>query len=133
MQDQNMKRTSAEKKIDLPAIPDKYYFTIGEVSQLCKLKQHVLRYWEQEFPQLAPNRRGNRRSYERKDVLMVREIRSLLYEHGFTIEGARARLTTDNKQKRVSETKVMDSINRTITDLENVLKELESDDDKSGA
>ena len=127
MQDQNMKRTSTEKTADLPTIPDKYYFTIGEVSELCKLKQHVLRYWEQEFPQLAPNRRGNRRYYERKDVLMVREIRSLLYEHGFTIEGARARLSTDNKEKRVNDTKVKDSLSRAISELEGVLSELESD------
>lgn len=114
------------KTIELPPIPDKYYFTIGEVSQICKLKQHVLRYWEQEFPQLAPNRRGNRRYYERKDVIMVREIRSLLYEHGFTIDGARARLSSDTKEKRISDTKVMDSISRAITELEGILDDLES-------
>ncbi len=114
------------KTIDLPPIPDKYYFTIGEVSQICKLKQHVLRYWEQEFPQLAPNRRGNRRYYERKDVIMVREIRSLLYEEGFTIEGARARLSSDTKEKRMSDTKVMDSIHRAISELESILTELET-------
>lgn len=78
---------------ELPPIPGKRYFTIGEVSDLCAVKPHVLRYWEQEFPQLKPvKRRGNRRYYQHHDVVMVREIRSLLYEHGFTIGGARQRL-----------------------------------------
>ncbi|MCP3665685.1 MAG: MerR family transcriptional regulator [Gammaproteobacteria bacterium] len=78
---------------DLPAIPGKRYFTIGEVSELCGVKPHVLRYWEQEFPQLKPvKRRGNRRYYQRHDVLMIRQIRSLLYEQGFTIGGARQQL-----------------------------------------
>lgn len=77
----------------LPPIPDKRYFTIGEVSGLCDVKPHVLRYWEQEFPQLKPvKRRGNRRYYQRHDVMMVREIRNLLYNEGFTIGGARQRL-----------------------------------------
>ncbi len=79
---------------ELPVIPGKRYFTIGEVSELCAVKPHVLRYWEQEFPQLKPiKRRGNRRYYQRHDVLLIRQIRSLLYEHGFTIGGARLRLT----------------------------------------
>ncbi|MGH8506706.1 MAG: MerR family transcriptional regulator [Stenotrophobium sp.] len=78
---------------DLPEIPRKRYFAIGEVSELCDVKAHVLRYWEQEFPQLKPTkRRGNRRYYQQDDVLMVRRIRSLLYEQGFTIGGARQRL-----------------------------------------
>ena len=78
---------------ELPAIPAKRYFTIGEVSDLCAVKPHVLRYWEQEFPALKPvKRRGNRRYYQRHDVLMIRQIRALLYEQGFTISGARARL-----------------------------------------
>ena len=78
---------------ELPAIPAKRYFTIGEVSELCGVKPHVLRYWEQEFPALKPvKRRGNRRYYQRHDVLMIRQIRALLYEQGFTITGARARL-----------------------------------------
>ena len=78
---------------ELPVIPGKRYFTIGEVSELCAVKPHVLRYWEQEFPQLNPvKRRGNRRYYQRHDVLMVRQIRSLLYEQGYTIGGARLRL-----------------------------------------
>jgi DNA-binding transcriptional MerR regulator len=78
---------------ELPPIPAKRYFTIGEVSDLCAVKPHVLRYWEQEFPQLKPvKRRGNRRYYQRHDVLMIRQIRSLLHEQGFTILGARQRL-----------------------------------------
>ena len=78
----------------LPEIPDKRYFTIGEVSALCEVKQHVLRYWEQEFPQLKPaKRRGNRRYYQRHDVLMIRQIKSLLYEQGYTIGGARSSLS----------------------------------------
>jgi len=78
---------------ELPAIPGKRYFTIGEVSELCGVKPHVLRYWEQEFPQLKPvKRRGNRRYYQRQDVIIIRQIRSLLYEQGFTIGGARQRL-----------------------------------------
>jgi DNA-binding transcriptional MerR regulator len=78
---------------NLPAIPAKRYFSIGEVSELCDVKPHVLRYWEQEFPQLEPlKRRGNRRYYQRQDVILIRQIRSLLYEHGFTIGGARQRL-----------------------------------------
>lgn len=83
----------AELKLELPEIPRKRYFAIGEVSDLCDVKPHVLRYWEQEFPQLKPvKRRGNRRYYQQEDVLLVRRIRSLLYEQGFTIGGARQRL-----------------------------------------
>ena len=78
---------------ELPAIPAKRYFTIGEVSELCGVKPHVLRYWEQEFTQLKPlKRRGNRRYYQHHEVLLIRRIRELLYEHGFTINGARNRL-----------------------------------------
>ena len=78
---------------ELPPIPAKRYFTIGEVSDLCAVKPHVLRYWEQEFTSLNPvKRRGNRRYYQRHDVLMIRQIRSLLYDQGFTIGGARQRL-----------------------------------------
>ena len=78
---------------ELPPIPAKRYFTIGEVSELCGVKPHVLRYWEQEFPQVQPvKRRGNRRYYQRQDVILIRQIRSLLYHEGFTIGGARQRL-----------------------------------------
>jgi DNA-binding transcriptional MerR regulator len=77
----------------LPAIPAKRYFTIGEVSELCGVKPHVLRYWEQEFSQLKPvKRRGNRRYYQHHEVLLVRRIRELLYDQGFTISGARNKL-----------------------------------------
>ena len=88
----------ASNNNELPPIPGKRYFTIGEVSELCGVKPHVLRYWEQEFPQLKPvKRRGNRRYYQHHDVLLIREIRGLLYEQGFTIGGARLQLDTDNK------------------------------------
>ena len=84
----------ASNNNELPAIPGKRYFAIGEVSELCGVKPHVLRYWEQEFPQLKPvKRRGNRRYYQRHDVIMIRQIRSLLYEQGFTIGGARQQLS----------------------------------------
>jgi DNA-binding transcriptional MerR regulator len=80
-------------KVQLPPIPAKRYFTIGEVSELCGVKPHVLRYWEQEFTQLKPvKRRGNRRYYQHHEVLLIRRIRDLLYEQGFTISGARNRL-----------------------------------------
>ncbi len=82
---------------ELPTIPGKRYFTIGEVSDLCAVKPHVLRYWEQEFSQVKPlKRRGNRRYYQRQDVILIRQIRGLLYEQGFTIGGARQRLTSDD-------------------------------------
>ena len=88
----------------LPAIPGKRYFTIGEVSELCGVKPHVLRYWEQEFPQLKPvKRRGNRRYYQRHDVIMIRQIRSLLYEQGFTIGGARQRLSGEQAKEDVTQ------------------------------
>jgi DNA-binding transcriptional MerR regulator len=81
------------KNAQLPPIPAKRYFTIGEVSELCGVKPHVLRYWEQEFTQLKPvKRRGNRRYYQHHEVLLIRKIRELLYEQGFTISGARNRL-----------------------------------------
>ena len=83
----------SRRKPELPPIPAKRYFTIGEVSDLCGVKPHVLRYWEQEFTQLKPvKRRGNRRYYQHHEVLLIRRIRELLYEEGFTISGARNRL-----------------------------------------
>ena len=86
-------RISKTELIVLPAIPAKRYFTIGEVSELCGVKPHVLRYWEQEFSQLKPvKRRGNRRYYQHHEVLLIRRIRELLYEQGFTISGARNKL-----------------------------------------
>jgi DNA-binding transcriptional MerR regulator len=84
----------SDTPIVLPPIPAKRYFTIGEVSDLCGVKPHVLRYWEQEFTQLKPvKRRGNRRYYQHHEVLLIRKIRELLYEQGFTISGARNRLS----------------------------------------
>ncbi|MDB5767238.1 MAG: Transcriptional regulator, MerR family [Collimonas fungivorans] len=86
-------RISKSELVVLPPIPAKRYFTIGEVSDLCGVKPHVLRYWEQEFTQLKPvKRRGNRRYYQHHEVLLIRRIRELLYEHGFTISGARNKL-----------------------------------------
>jgi len=86
-------RPNKPEPVVLPPIPAKRYFTIGEVSDLCGVKPHVLRYWEQEFTQLKPvKRRGNRRYYQHHEVLLIRRIRELLYEQGFTISGARNRL-----------------------------------------
>src|ERR1700754_2373390 len=94
----------------LPAIPAKRYFTIGEVSDLCGVKPYVLRYWEQEFTQLKPmKRRGNRRYYQHHEVLLIRRIRELLYEQGFTISGARNRLTELVQQVRAESAAVPDS------------------------
>jgi DNA-binding transcriptional MerR regulator len=88
-----MEESPSSSKASLPPIPAKRYFTIGEVSELCGVKPHVLRYWEQEFTQLKPvKRRGNRRYYQHHEVLLIRRIRQLLYEEGFTISGARHRL-----------------------------------------
>ena len=90
---QGSRRSSKKKLKELPPIPDKLYFTIGEASSLCLVEPHVLRYWEKEFSVLKPaKRRGQRRYYQRDDILMVRRIKSLLYEQGFTIEGARSHL-----------------------------------------
>jgi len=94
---------ASRPKTALPAIPAKRYFTIGEVSALCAVKPHVLRYWEQEFSQLKPvKRRGNRRYYQHHEVLLIRRIRDLLYEQGFTISGARHRLDTESTEPRAA-------------------------------
>jgi DNA-binding transcriptional MerR regulator len=114
--------TSGEHQ-ELPPIPGKRYFTIGEVSELCGVKPHVLRYWEQEFPQLKPvKRRGNRRYYQRHDVLMVRQIRSLLYEQGFTIGGARQQLSGESAKLDVSQSHQI--IRQLRTELEEILHNL---------
>ncbi|MDP1615021.1 MAG: MerR family transcriptional regulator [Methylococcales bacterium] len=106
---------------ELPVIPAKRYFTIGEVSELCAVKPHVLRYWEQEFTELSPvKRRGNRRYYQRHDVLMIRQIRSLLYEQGYTIGGARAHLTRDEAKDEVTLTKQL--IHEMVEELEDILE-----------
>jgi DNA-binding transcriptional MerR regulator len=106
---------------ELPAIPGKRYFTIGEVSDLCGVKPHVLRYWEQEFPQLKPvKRRGNRRYYQRQDVLVIRQIRGLLYDQGFTIGGARQRLTGDEARDDLSQSQQI--VRQVRVELEDVLR-----------
>lgn len=119
------RKHSSEK--DLPAIPDKRYFTISEMSYLCAVKAYVLRYWEQEFPQLKPvKRRGNRRYYQQQDVLLVRQIKKLLYEDGFTIEGARSQLV--NTPEPVSQSvKVNAMVKKVIAELETVLQNLQSE------
>jgi DNA-binding transcriptional MerR regulator len=112
---------------DLPAIPDKRYFMISEVSHLCAVKAYVLRYWEQEFPHLKPvKRRGNRRYYQQQDILLVRQIRKLLYEDGFTIEGARAQLSNTPESANQS-IKINTIVKKIIADLESVLQNLQSD------
>ncbi len=106
---------------ELPAIPGKRYFTIGEVSELCGVKPHVLRYWEQEFPQLKPvKRRGNRRYYQRQDVLVIRQIRALLYDPGFTIGGARNRLEGEEARSDVSQSQQI--VRQLRLELEDLLK-----------
>ena len=108
---------------ELPAIPGKRYFTIGEVSELCAVKPHVLRYWEQEFPQLKPvKRRGNRRYYQREDVLTIRQIRSLLYDQGYTIGGARQRMTDEDSG--AADGNITAVIKETIEELEELLNTL---------
>ncbi len=111
----------ASNNDELPVIPGKRYFTIGEVSELCGVKPHVLRYWEQEFPQLKPvKRRGNRRYYQRQDVLMIRQIRSLLYEQGFTIGGARQKMSGDDAREDVTQSQQI--VHQIRVELEDVLQ-----------
>ncbi len=110
----------ASNNNELPTIPGKRYFTIGEVSELCAVKPHVLRYWEQEFPQLKPiKRRGNRRYYQRQDVILIRQIRSLLYEDGFTIGGARQRLSGEEVKEDSAQSQQI--IRQIRVELEEVL------------
>ena len=105
----------------LPAIPGKRYFTIGEVSELCGVKPHVLRYWEQEFPQLKPvKRRGNRRYYQRQDVIVIRQISSLLYDQGFTIGGARNKLTGEEARTDVIQSQQI--VKQVRLELEDLIK-----------
>jgi DNA-binding transcriptional MerR regulator len=115
----------ASQNDELPPIPGKRYFTIGEVSQLCEVKPHVLRYWEQEFPQLKPvKRRGNRRYYQRQDVIVIRQIRGLLYDQGFTIGGARQRLQGEEAKQDQTQFKLL--IKQMIVELEDVLRVLKA-------
>lgn len=111
--------------LELPAIPGKRYFTIGEVSELCAVKAHVLRYWEQEFSQLSPvKRRGNRRYYQRDDVLTIRKIRSLLYDQGYTIGGAKQQLETEGQAQTSGANPEL--IKHMIAELEDVLEVLKA-------
>lgn len=111
----------ASNNNDLPVIPGKRYFTIGEVSELCLVKPHVLRYWEQEFPHLKPvKRRGNRRYYQRHDVMVIRQIRSLLYEQGFTIGGARLQLSGEEAKDDTSQSQQI--VRQLRTELEDLLQ-----------
>ena len=110
---------------ELPAIPGKRYFTIGEVSELCGVKPHVLRYWEQEFTQLKPvKRRGNRRYYQHHEVLLIRRIRELLYEEGFTISGARNRLDHSFAENEKQEPAGRNRLPSGPVDLASVKREL---------
>ncbi|MGB1271545.1 MAG: MerR family transcriptional regulator, partial [Endozoicomonas sp.] len=111
------------RTVDLPVIPGKRYFTIGEASELCGVKSHVLRYWEQEFPQLSPVRRGNRRYYRRQDVILIRQIRSLLYDQRFTIDGARTQLKGVVQKQDKSQYRQL--IRQTIAELEDVIDSLD--------
>lgn len=111
-----------KQRTELPPIPKKRYFSIGETSELCGVKPHVLRYWEQEFPQLdAVQRRGNRRFYQERDVLVLRQIRTLLYDLGFTIEGARKRLSQMNKRKQPETRFDADNLKQIVKGIEETL------------
>ena len=122
-----LKKRKQKSTKDLPAIPDKLYFTISEVSHLCSVKAYVLRYWEQEFSELKPaKRRGNRRCYQLQDILLVRQIRKLLYEEGFTIEGARSQLSSASETVS-QEIKTSAIVKKVIAELESVLHNLQSE------
>jgi DNA-binding transcriptional MerR regulator len=113
-------RSKPSNNNELPVIPVKRYFTIGEVAKLCAGKAHVLRYWEQEFPHLSPvKRRGNRRYYQRADVITIRQIRSLLYDQGYTIGGAKLQLSGVEAKDDISQYKQL--IRQMIRELEEVL------------
>ena len=112
------------KSPELEPIPGKRYFTIGEAAKLCDLKPHVLRYWEQEFTQIQPIKRNNRRYYQRQDLLLIRQIRSLLYEQGFTITGARQWLSSEEANDDTM--RYQQLIRQTINELDDVLKLLKS-------
>ncbi|MGU9977398.1 MAG: MerR family transcriptional regulator [Candidatus Oxydemutatoraceae bacterium WSBS_2016_MAG_OTU14] len=111
------------KKIDPERIPDKRYFTIGEISRLCRVEQHVLRYWEQEFSALKPVRRGNRRYYQQHDIYLVRQISDLLRRQRYTIDGARRQLTEGNsKTERVYSKQIVNEICKMIEEVQSILK-----------
>jgi DNA-binding transcriptional MerR regulator len=113
------------QKVILPPIPAKRYFTIGEVSELCGVKPHVLRYWEQEFTQLKPvKRRGNRRYYQHHEVLLIRKIRELLYEQGFTISGARNRLDGVDEKTDKAGRSATESVSGSTQNTANITAEI---------
>jgi DNA-binding transcriptional MerR regulator len=107
---------------ELPGIPPKRYFTIGEVAQLCEVKTHVLRYWEQEFTQISPVKRSNRRYYQRQDIIVIRQVRSLLHEQGYTISGAKQWFKGDQGSQESDRYKQV--IRQTINELEELLTSL---------
>ena len=116
---QTQKQSNGQQGQTLPPIPDKRYFTIGEVSHLCVVKPHVLRYWEEEFLQLNPSKRGgNRRYYRREDVNIVRHIRHLLYEQGYTITGARTQLAQQFSPRKANQGPTMETL---IDEIEEVI------------
>lgn len=118
MSNQKKKRTEA-LNWTIPEIPDKVYFTIGEVGKICNLKPHVLRFWEQEFPLLSPvKRRGNRRYYQHKDLELILQIKDLLYRQGYTIEGARQCLHARKTKSQAT------SIKTAVANLESILDQL---------
>lgn len=122
----SQKRKGVSQRKELPPIPDKRYFSISETARLCGVKPYILRFWEQEFSQLKPDkRRGNRRYYQYQDLLLVRQIRKLLYEDGFTIEGARAQLSGGLKEA-TKESYVDEVRTHLIADLEALLENLKS-------
>lgn len=124
-----IKTNKQEDKVELPPIPDKLYFTIGEVSKLCLLEAHVLRYWEQEFPQLKPSKRsGNRRYYLAKDITLIRCIKDLLYKDGYTIEGARTFLAKKGSSNKRPEHYTLELTNRVLTKLEKLLDEINAEE-----
>ncbi len=115
---------TAVESTDSSVLPNKRYFTIGEVAKLCDLKAHVLRYWEQEFDQIQPVKRSNRRYYQRQDVLLIRQVKSLLHDQGYTISGARQWLTGDIAGDDSARVKQL--TRQTISELEDILKTLKS-------
>ncbi|MHA7840456.1 MAG: MerR family transcriptional regulator [Gammaproteobacteria bacterium] len=120
-------KRKAQRLTNLPSIPDKRYFSIGETSALCGVESHVLRYWEQEFTQLRPmKRRGNRRYYQEKDIQVIRRLCHLLYERGFTIEGARNELGTQQQRPYDASLNAqalpVDSLQSLIGELESLLQ-----------
>jgi|SRR5690606_9446392 len=132
--------STSETPVILPPIPAKRYFTIGEVSDLCCVKPHVLRYWEQEFTQLKPvKRRGNRRYYQHHEVLLIRRIRDLLYEQGFTISGARNRLGDTHDISRDQDAAVrlsgaeLQSLRNDLTAVKDMLSAALQENESNGA